>query len=130
MLDQILQARREKLDLAVLLNISDEAIIDRLANRRICSSCHKSYHLKHNPPMKTGVCDVCGAPLYHRSDDNPETIKTRLHVFHSQTEPIVEAYRKRDILVEVNSDAEVDEVYQNIEQVVERFYQLSPALHH
>ena len=90
-----------ELDCALNLLVSDEVIVDRLGGRRECKACAAPYHIKFNPPEKDGVCDKCGGVLITRADDVPETIRQRLSVYHSETEPLIDFYNKKDILVNV-----------------------------
>jgi adenylate kinase len=119
-LDRILQERGQRLDAAIFLEVPDQSVIKRLSGRLICRHCQKSYHIEHNPPKQAGLCDICGAKLHRRDDDNPLTIKGRLKVFHAQTGPILDYYRNQNLLVKVNADAPVETVSQNIEQAVQR----------
>ena len=75
------------------LEVPDEVILHRMSGRRTCPNCQASYHVADNPPRVEGVCDRCGTALTIRHDDQPETVKARLAVYHKQTEPIKEYYR-------------------------------------
>lgn len=90
-----------ELDYALNLLVSDAVIVDRLGGRRECKACAAPYHVKFNPPEKEGVCDKCGGVLITRADDVPDTIRQRLSVYHSETEPLIDFYNKKDILVNV-----------------------------
>ena len=90
-----------ELDYALNLLVSDEVIVDRLGGRRECKACAAPYHVKFNPPEKEGVCDKCGGVLITRADDVPDTIRQRLSVYHKETEPLIDFYKKKDILVNV-----------------------------
>ncbi len=90
-----------ELDYALNLLVDDEVIVDRLGGRRECKACAAPYHVKFNPPEKEGVCDKCGGVLITRADDVPDTIRQRLSVYHSETEPLIDFYKKKDILVNV-----------------------------
>ena len=82
-------------------------IIRRLSGRRECSNCGRTYHIEHNKPSVDGKCDSCGAHLVCRKDDEPETIKNRLAVYHKQTEPLKEFYSKKGLLIKVDSQGGV-----------------------
>ena len=90
-----------ELDCTLNLLVSDEVIVDRLSGRRECKACAAPYHVKFNPPEKEGVCDKCGGVLITRADDVPDTIRQRLSVYHKETEPLIDFYKKKDILVNV-----------------------------
>lgn len=90
-----------KLDLVINLDVSEEIIIERLSNRRICKSCGKIYNLKSLPPEKEGVCDQCGGELYQRTDDEPEVIRNRLKEYKKRTQPIIDFYREKGIVEDI-----------------------------
>lgn len=87
-LDKALQ-----IDAVLSIEVADDVILHRMSGRRTCPNCQASYHVVDNPPKVEGVCDKCGAKLTIRHDDQPETVKSRLAVYHKQTEPIKEYYR-------------------------------------
>lgn len=95
---------------AVLIDVPDEIIQDRIAGRRTCPKCKAGYHVKNLPPKVEGVCDVCGEALVVRKDDNPDTVKDRLSVYHRQTEPLIEYYRSRDLLKSVVGTNAIEKV--------------------
>ncbi len=96
-----------RIDKVLLLEVPDEAIVERLSSRRECSKCGAPYSLIYNKPQKEGVCDRCGGSLIQRADDNPETIKNRLSVYHTQTEPIKEYYDKLGLVARAVGQEEV-----------------------
>ncbi len=98
-----------ELDYALNLLVSDEVIVDRLSGRRECKACAAPYHVKFNPPEKEGVCDKCGGVLITRADDVPDTIRQRLSVYHSETEPLVDFYNKKAVLVNVTGRDSIEE---------------------
>lgn len=85
-------------DAVVALEVSDEAIEQRLTGRRTCHACGATYHIVANPPKQEGICDSCGGALEHRKDDMPETVKARLATYHAETEPLKAFYEKRNVL--------------------------------
>ena len=98
------------LDSVVSIEVSDDAIVERMSGRRVCSSCGASYHVKHNP-SKDGVrCDNCATELTVRSDDAPEVVLSRLEVYHGTTEPLKEFYAQKGILKLVDGIGTVDEI--------------------
>ena len=105
-------------DAVVSIEISDEAIMERMSGRRVCESCGASYHLVAVPPRKQGVCDNCGGMLVQRRDDAPETVKARLDVYHRETEPLKEFYAKRSILKTIENQPSVAGTTDAIMQVL------------
>ncbi|HBO98862.1 MAG TPA: adenylate kinase [Verrucomicrobia bacterium] len=95
---------------AVLIDVPDEIIQDRIAGRRTCPKCKAGYHVKNLPPKVAGVCDKCGAQLVVRKDDNPDTVKDRLAVYHSETEPLIAFYRDKNLLKKIDGTADIADV--------------------
>ena len=96
-------------DDVVSLEISDETILERMSGRRVCEHCGASYHVVAVPPKTEGVCDKCGGALIRRKDDNPETVKQRLEVYHRETEPSKALYAERGLLRSVENRPTVAE---------------------
>lgn len=92
-----------EIDTALSIEVDDETIEKRMTGRRTCSACSATYHVTANPPKKEGVCDACGGQLIIRKDDQPETVKNRLKVYHTETEPLKDFYKERGKLVSVDS---------------------------
>ncbi len=88
-------------DKVVSLEVSDEAIVERMSGRRVCAQCGAPYHVTANPPATEGKCDACGGELVQRKDDAPETVRRRLQVYHAETEPLKEFYHQRGLLAAV-----------------------------
>lgn len=107
-----------KIDYAVNIDVPDEAIIERMSGRRACLKCGATYHVQYNPPKEDGKCDNCGADLVQREDDKPETVKTRLDVYHSQTQPLIDFYKNKNILVTVDGTQPMDEVFSSIKKIL------------
>ena len=91
---EALEAAGIHFDAVVSIEIDDAVIEARMTGRRVCGSCGASFHIVATPPKHDGVCDLCGAPLTVRKDDAPETVKNRLKVFHAETEPLKDFYKK------------------------------------
>lgn len=98
-----------EIDKVIDIQVPDEKIVQRLSGRRVCSGCGASYHLLYKKPEKDGVCNSCGAQLVQRTDDREETVLERLKVYHEQTEPLVDYYRKKNKLVVVEGQEEVSD---------------------
>ena len=94
-------------DDVISIEISDETIMERMSGRRVCEHCGASYHLVAVPPQVAGVCDKCGGKLIQRHDDEPETVKARLEVYHRETEPLKEFYAQRGLLKSVENQPTV-----------------------
>jgi len=99
-----------KLDYVFRLKVSQETIIDRLSGRRVCPKCKYVYHLKYIKPKKESICDYCGSELVHREDDKPKAIKDRLETYHKKTEPLINFYKEKKILREVDADKPIERV--------------------
>ena len=101
-------------DVALSLEVPDEAIVHRMAGRRTCSKCNTTYHIEGNPPKVEGVCDKCGETLGIRHDDNPDVVLKRLNVYHDQTEPVKHYYEAHGKLRSVEGLGTVEEIRQRI----------------
>ncbi|MEV6182252.1 adenylate kinase [Streptomyces sp. NPDC052016] len=110
-LDELLTTEGIKLDAVLDLEAPEEEVVKRIAGRRICrnDSAHV-FHVSYKPPAKEGVCDVCGGELYQRDDDTEDTVRTRLEVYHTQTEPIIDYYKAQGLVVTIEAMGPVDEV--------------------
>ena len=91
-------------DAVVSIEISEEEILRRMSGRRVCEACGSSYNVVSIPPRVEGICDNCGGKLIQRKDDTPETVRERLKVYHTETEPLVDFYAARGLLRPVRSD--------------------------
>jgi adenylate kinase len=109
-LETILQALGRNLDHVLYLALDDAEIVKRLSGRRTCGSCGAPYHVSSAPSKNQGVCDYCGGALVQREDDREEVIGRRLKVYRDRTEPLVEFYRRRNLLREVDATGTVGEV--------------------
>ena len=96
-----------EIDKVIDIEVPDEKIVLRMSGRRVCPACGNSYHLLYKKPEKDGICNACGAELIIRADDHPDTVKDRLDVYHSQTEPLKEFYEKKNKLFIVEGQEEV-----------------------
>lgn len=113
-LEELLRRAGAKIDAAVNLEVGEEEVVRRISLRRTCKSCGAVYHLIFNPPKQNDVCDKCGGPLYQREDDREETVKRRLRVYRQQTEPLLEFYRQRGLLVNINGEGGIGQVFNDI----------------
>ena len=101
---EILEKTGAPIRSVVLVDVPDEIIADRIAGRRTCPKCKAGYHMKNLPPKVEGVCDACGAELVIRKDDNPDTVKDRLSVYHRETEPLIAFYEKKGLLRRIDGN--------------------------
>ena len=95
-----------KIDAVLSIEVADSKIVERMSGRRVCT-CGASYHTVYKPSQKPNICDKCGAELYIRKDDAPETVLNRLQTYHTQTEPLKDYYAKKGLLVTVEGQEEV-----------------------
>ena len=103
----------------ILLDVPEDELVVRLAGRRMCKGCGKGYHIVFEPPKTEGVCDVCGAELYQRSDDNEGTVRHRLEVYRAQTEPLVGYYEAHGVLKTAHGGGKMpDEVFEQVERLL------------
>ena len=107
-----------RIDKVLELQVEDSVIVERMSGRRVCENCGASYHIVNIPPKKEGVCDVCGGALKQRKDDDPETVRDRLAVYHKETEPLKGFYEARGILKTVDDYPTVEETTQAILKVL------------
>lgn len=113
-LDDILKSMGTDLDAVLHITAPDQVIVERLSGRRTCRRCGRVYHIATMPPKRDGICDICGGELYQREDDKPEAIAKRLQVYREQTAPLVDYYRRRGKLVEIDGSKSVEEVFDQI----------------
>ncbi len=118
-LDAMLAEHNFKLDHAILLEVDEAALVDRLSGRFTCTHCGASFHDRYNRPSREGVCEVCGGSEFvRRADDRPEAVKARFEVYRSQTAPILPYYRDRGILRIVDGMAQIDDVTCEIDRIL------------
>lgn len=117
-LEAALNAIEQKLDYAIDIDVPDENIINRMSGRRACVGCGATYHVVFNPTKVEGKCNVCGESLILRDDDKPETVKKRLDVYHTQTQPLIDFYSARKVLVEVDGTQSMDKVFEDIMKIL------------
>jgi len=113
-LKEFLIERGEELDSALLIDVPKDFILERMTGRRVCPSCGASYHIKFNPPKINGKCDVCGSDVVQRKDDAEATVKERLDVYDRQTQPLIEYYKRENLLQVVDGTKAINKVFNSV----------------
>ena len=113
-LDQICVELNIKIDYVIDIEVSQDEVISRLSGRRVCKSCGASYHVTLNRPKVDGVCDICGGELYTRKDDNKESVAVRIYTYQAQTTPLINYYKNKGILLEINGQQDINDVFKEI----------------
>ncbi len=119
-LEEMFAATGRHLTAALYLNLAEEELLDRIAGRLSCSDCGTVYHKTFNPPKIPNICDNCGGNLRVRKDDNPESVKTRLKAYNRQTMPLLEFYRAKSVLKEIDGRGRVEEVAARLRRALGR----------
>jgi adenylate kinase len=119
-LEGILRDLGKSLDAVLCINAAAKALIDRISGRRTCKDCGALYHVSYSPSGKTGICDICGGPLYQRDDDKEETVRRRLEVYDRQTRPLVDFYRSKGLLADIDGDQDKAQVTKAILAILEK----------
>ena len=117
-LDAALSKIGQKMDYAIDVDVPDENIINRMSGRRACLNCGATYHIVSIPTKVEGVCDRCGSPVVLRDDDQPETVKKRLEVYHAQTQQMIDYYKEQDILKSVDGTQPMENVFHAIVEIL------------
>jgi adenylate kinase len=113
-LDEALDVKGKRVNSAIYIKVDNEVLLDRLSGRLTCRNCGHVYHEKFAPPRVPGICDVCGGELYQRDDDKRETAIKRLTVYFDLTLPIIQYYRDRNLLCEVNGEQPIEKVTEDM----------------
>lgn len=117
-LDAALDKMNQKMDYAIDVDVPDENIVNRMSGRRACINCGATYHIVSIPTKAEGICDRCGSNVVLRDDDQPETVQKRLNVYHEQTQPLIDYYKKQNILKSVDGTQPMDKVFASIETIL------------
>lgn len=117
-LDSILSELGIFLDHVLNIDVPYALVIDRISGRRVCPQCGAGYHIKTLKPRVAGICDACGHKLIQRVDDTEETIANRLHIYEKSTKPLLEYYNNKGLLVNINGDGKINEIFQEIKKVL------------
>lgn len=120
-LDKMLADNKRKVDAVINIDVKPDVLIDRLSGRYICKKCGATYHKLYHQPKVEGTCDVCGGhEFYQRDDDKPATVKNRLDVNIKQNTPLIDFYKKAGVLHTVNGDQDIDKVYAEVKQILQK----------
>lgn len=109
-LDEMLSDFAGEIDAVPYINVPENELVERLSGRLTCRAKGHIFHKKYNPPQEPGVCDYDGSELYQREDDKPETVKRRIRVYMEQTQPLIDYYQKKSVMIEVDGDQSIEEV--------------------
>jgi len=118
-LDAMLTERNLRIDRVISIDVNDEAMVERITGRFTCAKCGAGYHDSFQKPKVDGVCDACGGTEFtRRADDNAETVRSRLHAYHEQTEPIIAYYANTGVLKSIDGMAPIDDVTEQMKRAV------------
>ncbi|MGQ9675725.1 MAG: adenylate kinase [Chloroflexota bacterium] len=120
MFDDMLRRLNRSLSAVIALLVDESTVLERLAGRRVCPRCREVYHIRFRPPRKPGICDICQTPFEQRPDDRPEAIRRRLELYHRETEPVLDFYRSRGLLREIDANRSPSEVLASIRDMLSR----------
>jgi len=118
-LDAILDKMGSRIDHVVSIEVPDGELMNRLTGRWTCKNCGAMFHEKNQPPKEQGKCDHCGGELYQRDDDKADTIRERLRVYGSQTQPLIEYYNKKGLVRKIDGIGTIDEIFERIKKAVD-----------
>ncbi|MFA7549294.1 MAG: adenylate kinase [Sedimentibacter sp.] len=113
-LEDALKSMEQSLDYVINIMVRKELLVERAVGRRVCKDCGQTYHMSFNKPSKEGVCDNCGGVLLQRKDDTEETVENRINVYMEQTEPLIDYYTKKSIIVNVDGEKPITQVSKDI----------------
>ena len=116
LLDTVLGALKRDIDAVIFLNVSRDSVIRNICGRRLCKGCGAIFHATNRPPKTEGICDVCGTALTVRADDTEATANKRYDVFMASTMPIIEHYRRKNKLIEVDGNGTIENIYAAVER--------------
>src|SRR5690625_897644 len=119
-LQNLLANMKTSIDYVLHVDVPENKLVERLTGRRICPTCGATYHVMYNPPQVEGVCDKDGSQLIQRDDDQAETVKTRLSVNIKQAQPLLDFYTDKELLVTVDGDQEIADVFEDVQKVLDK----------
>ncbi|WZL72613.1 adenylate kinase [Clostridiaceae bacterium 35-E11] len=113
-LDEVLSKMDVALNKVINVSVDKDVLVGRAVGRRICKDCGATYHIEFNPSAKQDICDKCGGALYQRADDNEATVSKRIEVYLNETQPLIDYYKGKDILVTIDGEQEINKVFEDI----------------
>ncbi len=113
-LDDMLKDLNIHLTAVINVDVDDDIISDRMSGRRVCSNCGHTYHIEYHPPKVDGVCDLCSHQLIQRPDDLKESVLNRLHIYKEKTQPLLDYYENKDLLLVIDGENTSDQVFKDI----------------
>ncbi len=117
-LDSFLSEMQDPVIIAPNIHLPSEVLLRRLSGRLTCKKCGHVFHIEFGPPEVPGICDFDGSPLYQREDDNEQTQRRRIQVYYDQTTPLLNYYRRRELLVEINGDQPMEAVHRDLVEAI------------
>ena len=119
-LENKLWIMKKKIDFVLNLVASEETIVQRLTQRRTCNKCGALYNLATMKPKKKDICDKCGSSLMQRKDDEPETVRKRIHVYQQETAPLIDYYKKKKMLTDIDGSKKPKEVFKEVATIIDK----------
>ncbi len=119
-LDTVLENMDQKLSSVINISVDPSILVERAVGRRICKNCGATYHIAFNPSKEEGVCDKCSGDLYQRSDDNEETVGSRIKVYSDETAPLIDYYTKQGVIINVDGQKDIKLVFEDIASALGR----------
>ncbi|MFH0788385.1 MAG: adenylate kinase [Pseudomonadota bacterium] len=117
-LDRVLADMDSAIDHVIFIEVDNGELIKRLTGRRICRQCGRGYHAIFDPPVNKNLCDKCQGELYQRDDDNEDTVRNRLDVYDSQTFPLIQYYKEKDLVRSINGQGGIQQIFDRIKAVL------------
>ncbi len=117
-LNKILLDLKMTIDAVLNIDVRDDILVDRIVGRRVCLNCKAGYHITNLKPKKVGICDICNGELIQRKDDNEETVKNRLKIYHHQTQPLLDFYSQSGLVKTVDGMGEINTIFNNLKKIL------------
>jgi len=119
MFEEILKEINEEVQAVLNVEVDESVLIDRMAFRKSCNACGEKYNTKFKAPAQENICDKCGAELSQRADDNVETAGKRINTYKSETEPLINYFSEKGLLININGNQAIDDILSDIVKVLE-----------